>query len=29
MGTVTAGIVQSSDGKTVWNLTAGTLIVSD
>ncbi len=29
LGTVTAGIIQSSNGKVVWNLNSATLIVSD
>uniref|UniRef100_UPI0005713443 phage tail tip fiber protein n=2 Tax=Nitrobacteraceae TaxID=41294 RepID=UPI0005713443 len=29
VGTLTAGVIQSSDGKMVINLTAGTLIISE
>jgi hypothetical protein len=29
MGTVTAGVIRSADGLTVWDLNAGTLTVAD
>jgi hypothetical protein len=29
LGTVTAGVIRSADNKTIWDLNAGTLIVSD